>query len=62
MIFLSIPFWCSFAMMNGMSEQKGDLIGSPRALYEEGVFQPLVLPFYPPPRELGGLNLTTLAL
>ena len=29
-------------MLNGLSEQEGDLIGSPRALYEEGVVQPLV--------------------
>ena len=45
---LSIPFWCSFAMLNGLSEQKGNLIGSPRALYEEGVVQPLVFTIIPP--------------
>ena len=48
MIWLSIPFWCSFAMLNGLSEQKGDLIGSPRGLYEEGVVQPLVFTIIPP--------------
>ena len=32
----------NFAMLSGLSEQRGDLIGSPRALYEEGVVQPLV--------------------
>ena len=41
MICLSIPFWCRFAKLSGLSEQKDDLIGSPRALYE-GVVQPLV--------------------
>ena len=35
-------------MLNGMSEQKDDLIGSPRALYEEGVVQPLVFTIIPP--------------
>ena len=29
-------------MSNGLSEQKDDMIDSPRALYEEGVVQPLV--------------------
>ena len=48
MICLSIPFWCSFAMLNGLSEQRDDLIGSPRALYEEGVVQPLVFTIIPP--------------
>ena len=33
--------------MNGLSEQKGDLMGSPRALYEEGVVQPLVFTIIP---------------
>ena len=59
MICLSIPLWCSCAMLNGLSEQKDDLIGSPRALYEEGVVQPLVLPLYPPPREPSVLSWTT---
>ena len=48
MICLSIPFWCNFAMLSGLSEQKGDLIGSPKALYEEGVVQPLVFTILPP--------------
>ena len=47
MICLSVPFWCSFSMLNGLSEQRGDLIGSPRALYEEGVVQPLVFTVLP---------------
>ena len=49
MICLSLPFWCSFAMLNGLSEQRDDLFGLPRELYEEGVVQPLVftiLPFF----------------
>ena len=29
-------------MLGGLLEQKGDLIGSPRAMYEEGVVQPFV--------------------
>ena len=29
-------------MLNGLSEHKDDLFGSPRALYEEGVVQLLV--------------------
>ena len=48
MICLSVPFWCSFAMMNGLSQQRSDLIGSPRALYEKGVVQPLVFTILPP--------------
>ena len=36
MIWLSVPLWCCFAMLDAMSEQKDDLFGSPRALYEEG--------------------------
>ena len=35
-------------MLNGLSRQKDDLIGSPRALYEEGVVQPLVYTVLPP--------------
>ena len=35
-------------MLSGLSEQKGDLIGSARALYEEGVVQPLVFTILPP--------------
>ena len=35
-------------MLNGLSEQRGDLIGSPRALYEEGVVQPLIFTISPP--------------
>ena len=42
MIWLSVPFWCSFAILDGLSEQGDDFLGSPRALYEEGVVQPLV--------------------
>ena len=41
MIWLSVPFWCSFAMLDGWSEQRDDLFGSPRAVYE-GMVQPLV--------------------
>ena len=37
-----------FAMVNGLSEQRDDLFGSPRVLYEEGVVQPLVLTILPP--------------
>ena len=48
MICLSVPFWCSFAMLNGLSDQRGDVIGSPRALYEEGVVQPLVFTILSP--------------
>ena len=48
MICLNVPFWCNFAILNGLSEQRGDLIGSPRALYEEGVVQPLVFTILPP--------------
>ena len=48
MICLSIPFWYSFAMLSGLTEQRGDLIGSPRALYEEGVVQSLVFTILPP--------------
>ena len=48
MICLNIPFWCSFAMLSGLSEHKGDLIGSARVLYEEGVVQPLVFTILPP--------------
>ena len=48
MICLSIPFWCSFAMLSGLSKQEEDLMGSPRALYEEGVVQPLVFSILPP--------------
>ena len=48
MICLSIPFWCSFAMLSGLSEQRGVLIGSPRALYEEGWVQLLVFTILPP--------------
>ena len=36
-------------MLNGLSEEKrGDVIGSPRVLYEEGVVQPLVFTILPP--------------
>ena len=35
-------------MLSGLSEQRHDLIGSPRALYEEGVVQPLVFTIIPP--------------
>ena len=48
MICLSIPFRCSFAMLSGLSEQKDDLMGSPRALYEEGLVHPLVFTIIPP--------------
>ena len=48
MICLSIPLWCSFAMLNGLSEQRDDLIGLARALYEEGVVQPLVFTIISP--------------
>ena len=48
MIWLSVPFWCSFAMLDGLSEQRDDLFGSPRALYEEGVVQPLDFTILPP--------------
>ena len=34
-------------MLNGLSEQKDDLIGSPRELYEEGVVQTLVFTIIP---------------
>ena len=34
-------------MLNGLSEQKDDLIGSPRVLYEEGVVLPLVFTILP---------------
>ena len=47
-ICLMIPFWCSFAMLNGLSDQKDDLIGSAKAVYEEGVVQPLVFTIIPP--------------
>ena len=35
-------------MLNGLSKQRGYLIGSPKALYEEGVVQPLVFTILPP--------------
>ena len=35
-------------MLNGLSEQRDDLFGSPRALHEEGVVQPLVFTILPP--------------
>ena len=48
MIFLSVPFWCSFSMLNGLSEQRGDLIGSSRVLYEKGVVQSIGFTILPP--------------
>ena len=48
MICLSVPFWCSFAMLDGLSEQGDDFLGSPKALYDEGVVQPLVSTILPP--------------
>ena len=41
MIRLSLPFWCSFTILDGLSKQRDDFLGSPRALYEEGGVQPL---------------------
>ena len=38
-----LPYW-----MTGLSEQRDDLLGSPRALYEGGVVQPLVFTILPP--------------
>ena len=60
MIWLSVPFWCSFAMLDGLSRQGDDFLGSLRALYEEGVVQPLV--FTITPREPSGLSWTTQAI
>ena len=48
MIWLNVPFWCSFAIPDGLSEQGDDLLGSPRALYEEGSVQPLECTILPP--------------
>ena len=48
MICLSRLVCYSFTMLNGLSEQKDDLIGSPRELYEEGVVKPLVFTIIPP--------------
>ena len=48
MICLNVPFWCNFAMLNSLSKQRGDVIGSPRALSEEGVVQSLVFTILPP--------------
>ena len=48
MVWLSVPFWCSFAMLDGLFEQGDDFLGSPRALYEEGVVQPFVCTILPP--------------
>ena len=33
MIRLILPFWCSFASPDDVSEQGDDFVGSPRALY-----------------------------
>ena len=41
MIWLSLPFWYSFTILDGLSKERNDLFGSPRALYEEGMVQPL---------------------
>ena len=38
-------------MSNGLSEQKDVLIGSPKALYEEGVVQLIVFTILPPSQE-----------
>ena len=48
MIWLNVPFGCSFAMLDGLSEQRDDLFVSPKALYEEGVIQPLFFTILPP--------------
>ena len=48
MIWLSVPFWCIFTLLEGQSEQRDDLFGFPRALYEEGVVQPLDFTILPP--------------
>ena len=48
MIRLSLPFWCNFTILDGLSEQGDDLLGSPRALYEEGVIQTPVYTILPP--------------
>ena len=47
-------------MLNGLSKQRDNLMGSLRALYEEGVVQPLVFTILPPPREPGGISWTML--
>ena len=48
MIWLSVPFWCSFAMLDGFSEQGDDFLGSPSALYEAWGVQPLDCTILPP--------------
>ena len=48
MIWLSVPFWCIFTLLEGLSEQRDDLFGSLRALYEDGVVQPLDFTILPP--------------
>ena len=48
MIWLSVPFWCSFALLEDMSEQGDDFVGSPRALYGTWVVQPLDCTILPP--------------
>ena len=61
MIRLSLPFWRSFTILNGLTMQGDIFLGSPRALYEEWGSNHLFVPYYPPPRELGGLNWITQA-
>ena len=47
MIRLSLPFWCSFTILDGLSEQGDIFLGSPRVLYGEWGVQPLVCTILP---------------
>ena len=56
---LSLSFWYSFTILDGMSEQGDIFLRSPRALYEAWGVQPLVCTILPHPRELGGIGWIT---
>ena len=48
MIRLSLPFWCNFTILDGLSEQGDIFLGTLRALYEASGVQPLVSTILPP--------------